>query len=98
MNWSDLHDATLVRVEACWSDAVVILVANVWRDGGVREVRLRFSGFTALTVPRECPWGRSSSINEVRVERSTGAFHAEIEMQSGDVLSIRATDFVQEEA
>jgi hypothetical protein len=80
-----LHDATLLRLEMDWKDgeaSIVFRMADGPRALGVSDVR-------HLTCPRQHPWGRSVSVNEVRVASpSSDLVRVEIEMQSGDVLTI----------
>ena len=49
-----------------------------------------FTGVSALHIPRDNPWGASVSINSICRGRD-GLF--EIEIQSGDVIRIAATDW-----
>lgn len=80
-----LHDATLKGVHFSWADGRCVLeMATV--ELGVRE--LIFSGVTELHAPRLLPWGPSVSVNATR-QHGTGAF--EVELQSGDILKIRAS-------
>ena len=50
---------------------------------------LEFQQVTALKIPHDEPWGRSSSVNEI--SHSSGTF--QIEMQSGDIIEIAAGSF-----
>ena len=87
MKFADLplHDAVLSSCHVTWeADRCDFLVHLV---GGSAHW-LIFEGFTALQLPNEKPWGPSSSINEVR---QTDAQEFEIELQSGDVLRIKAS-------
>lgn len=74
-------------------------------DGGIHQVTLSIRAaagpkrvvvqrVTRLVCPREHPWGPSVCINDVRLSKlaSNEAFQMEIEMQSGDVLSILGSD------
>jgi hypothetical protein len=79
-----LHDATLDSVTMKWEKADVS--ATVVLLGGI-EATLMFHEVTAAVLPREVPWGPSSSINEART-LPDGRY--EIEMQSGDTLCFSA--------
>ena len=47
--------------------------------------------FTSVVVPRDMPWGRSVSINQVRLLGSgRDRIRLEIEMQSGDTIAVDA--------
>ena len=83
-----LHDATLESVVMHWPSATCrIAVIPV---GFVAEHEITFLDVTELGVPRQLPWGRSSSINRVQAPEP-GCF--DIEMQSGDVVRVRASSF-----
>jgi hypothetical protein len=79
-----LHDASLESVNMNWQKAEVS--ATVVLLGGVGAM-LTFHEVTAAVLPRELPWGPSTSINEART-LPDGKY--EIEMQSGDTLRISA--------
>lgn len=83
-----LHDATLVSVEADWIDKSSRIV---FRPQPGRVVILEASGLRNLVVPHEEPWGPSVSVNEVRTLPGPAV---EIEMQSGDTIRIDAAAFV----
>jgi hypothetical protein len=83
---TDLHDVTLVEVLCEWGGQVVIVLQTA-------QGRLRLSArdFTSVVVPREMPWGRSVSVNQVRLLDSGGnQVRLEIEMQSGDTIAVAA--------
>ncbi|MET0856889.1 MAG: hypothetical protein ABWY27_09075 [Telluria sp.] len=82
----DLHDATLVSVQIIWADGTCIVKVEHSR---LSDCILTFSGVSSVTVPRTHPWGPSRSINSAR-QQSLG--HYEIEMQSGDVIEIFASE------
>ena len=79
-----LHDATLESVTMTWKEAEVS--AKVLLLGGIGAT-LTFHEVTNAVLPRELPWGLSSSINAARA-LPEGLY--EIEMQSGDRLHITA--------
>ncbi|WP_431256915.1 hypothetical protein ACQ86G_19755 [Roseateles chitinivorans] len=79
-----LHDATLLSIEVDYGTGrCELLMHPVGED---RQI-LVFDGISALCLPRQAPWGRSSAINALR-QPDPQAF--EIELQSGDVLRIEA--------
>lgn len=77
-----LHDVTLQTILVDWRAGVCTLGL----DTGSGPQELIFSGLISIAIPRGQPWGPSTSINEVR-ERD-GIY--EIEVQSGDVVSVVA--------
>lgn len=83
---ADLHDATLQEVVCVWDGQASVLMRTARG-----QVRLTATGFTSVVVPREAPWGRSVSVNEVRlVESGSNHVRLEIEMQSGDTIAVAA--------
>jgi hypothetical protein len=81
-----LHDATLVAVRLVWVDGTCIMTV---RHSQLEDCTLTFTGVSNLTLPRTQPWGRSQSINSAS-QRNKGQY--EIEMQSGDMIKIDASD------
>lgn len=88
----DLHDATLRRIDLDWERGLCELHLSVWSDeAGTSVARvLSFHKTTNIHIPRQDPWGPSVSIN--LASQSNTDF--QIEMQSGDVISISAEAFV----
>ena len=84
----NLHDATLLAVRVSWEDGTCI--ADL-RHGVLGDCVLTFSKISQLTMPRKHDWGPSVSINSFS---QTGSGQYEIEMQSGDLIEIKATDVV----
>ena len=82
-----LHDATLESVTMNWNEAEMSAVVVLL--GGI-GAKLTFHEVTSAVLPRELPWGPSSSINAAR-ELQEGVY--EIEMQSGDRLRIAASSW-----
>lgn len=82
----DLHDATLVTVHLVWADGTCIMTI---RHSQSPDCTLAFTGVSNLTLPRTQPWGPSQSINSAS-QRNKGQY--EIEMQSGDLIKIDASD------
>lgn len=81
-----LHDATLVAIHFVWADGTCIMTV---RHGQLSDCTLTFTGVSSLTLPRTQPWGPSQSINSA-CERNMGQY--EIELQSGDLIKIDASD------
>jgi hypothetical protein len=84
----DLHDATLVTVLINWADGTCL--AEI-RHGELGMLALTFSTVSSLTLPRRQSWGRSESINSFSMP-TNGRY--EIEMQSGDLITIEATEMM----
>ena len=88
-----MHDATLLRAVLLWSEEAETTLE--FRVDDLKSVALQASGLTNLSCPHENSWGPSVSVNEVRgpTELRPGLFRMEIEMQSGDTITIDAKDF-----
>ena len=86
-----MHDWTLISVVFEWSDRKVIVSFK----SHVRAEVLVANSVVDLHVPQLNEWGPSVSVKEVRgpLVRSDALQTIEIEMQSGDVLSITAKSF-----
>ena len=84
----DLHDATLIAIRLSWEDGTCIADIQHCILG---RCALKFSAVSQLTLPRRQGWGRSVSINSFSM-LSSG--HYEIEMQSGDLIKIEATNML----
>jgi hypothetical protein len=82
-----LHDATLLSVALDWEKAEVKMLVLLL---GGTPATLVFHEVTATVLPRDQPWGPSSSINGVK-ERGVGTY--EVAMQSGDVLQFKAASW-----
>ena len=79
-----LHDATLDSVELLWAQGRCTLQLLLI---GAGPSELTFVGVTGVQLPRQHPWGPSIYVNAFRTVEP-GSF--ELELQSGDVLCIKA--------
>src|SRR5438067_99169 len=87
-----MHDWVLSSVEFDWESARAEVVFDTYRAG---KVALIAEGVGDLHVPQMRPWGPSVHVNEVRQPRAASGKprRIEIEMQSGDVITINARSF-----
>jgi hypothetical protein len=87
-----MHDWTLNKVDFEWKLARVVLEL---KDSASEIRTLVADGVAELYVPRKNEWGPSVSVNEVFEieELSSGLKQLKIEMQSGDVIQIVASQF-----
>lgn len=96
ISWSQLHDATLVRLECRWEDGGITVHLRTGMPS-FPHVRIEGIGGRRIDCPRLHPWGPSGSINEVRgptpLPDGKGS-HLEIEMQSGDLIVLEAEGFM----
>jgi hypothetical protein len=86
-----LHDATLLGIAVSWAarEATADIRWSQRPDGGEHVVRLRWTGCSRVVVPHEAPWGTSQSIQS----HGWDGERFWLEMQSGDVIEIRAEGF-----
>lgn len=87
MNLSELHDATLQRLEILWNEGVLNVLLTKVADPPER-LRLTLSGVTLCNVTRRFPWGESECLNEIDVTDTKGGKKLKIEMQSGDYIEV----------
>jgi hypothetical protein len=88
MEWTPLHDATLVSVAMEWTSGEARVTVRLSEERR-RTAEILVFGFTLVHCARRQPWGPSVSINEVRRQRREDGWHRiEIELQSGDVLEL----------
>lgn len=79
----EMHDATLLELNVAWASGEL---ACTFRVGGEENIIARATGLVSLKCPRQFPWGRSVSVNEMRAEAANGRTRFTIEMQSGDLI------------
>ncbi len=87
-----MHDWTLRTVLFQWDIARVTLT---FRTSTSIAASIVADGVVHLDVPRHGEWGPSASVNKVRgpIDTGSGAFRLQIEMQSGDTLTVSAASF-----
>jgi hypothetical protein len=83
-----LHDMSLLRISLEWKAGLCTLEIDGPVVPDALGARLRWSGVTAIEIPRKFPWGPSISILEARGPLD-GRY--EIIVQSGDTIVVRAT-------
>jgi hypothetical protein len=81
------HDATLNHMIYDWERACFTVMLTSTSE---TVANLEFHEATRVEIPRLLPWGPSRSINEVR-QAASNKF--EIEVQSGDVITIEASSW-----
>jgi hypothetical protein len=83
------HDAVLWSVEFIWAEKKVCLtISPVSVVRGV--VKVTFEGVRGTNISSDAPWGDSSSINSLEERADAGEMVYRVEMQSGDIIEIRA--------
>ena len=83
----DLHDATLKSITFDWAAATCNFLIH---PVGRAPAELIFEGVSNLNIPHMQPWGPSRSINSAN-QSEPGKY--EIEMESGDTITISAKGF-----
>lgn len=82
-----LHDRVLVAIRFEWRAGTVVF--DLSERGPAHRIVLQ--GVTNLACPRNLEWGPSTSINEATLTGEIGqSIKLEIEMQTGDVLTVEA--------
>jgi hypothetical protein len=86
-----LHDAIVQEIRVYWNQKQVALTLDVFLNPKLKAkpCELIFYGVTNIEIPHYAPWGESSCINAVRFEEN----RFQIEMQTGDILSIEASSY-----
>ena len=82
-----LHDSILKSIEYTWEHQEVIFSGESYSEQG-KEFSLEFRGVSLIEIPHENQWGPSASINEFT---STNDIYL-IEMQSGDLIKVKALE------
>ncbi|NNL13891.1 MAG: hypothetical protein HKO82_09420 [Acidimicrobiia bacterium] len=91
----DLHDATLTSIEVDWVEKLATFTFRLAQD----TVTVVVSSCSRLVLPRDEPWGSSSSVNGIElVEGADGPVRMSVEMQSGDLLVVEGASVEWESA
>ena len=90
----ELHDVTLIGLSLDWASGTVVV--SLLSEGPVpKDIQMECARTASVSCTRQLPWGRSVYVNKVQIAGGDGgAKKIEIEMQSGDVISIEAADAV----
>jgi hypothetical protein len=88
-----MHEWVLLSIGFDWKAGRLTFSFDIYQAGGVSLVA---EGVVDLHVPQMKPWGPSVHVNEVR-QPPVGARKRrklEIEMQSGDIITVTAASFL----
>ncbi len=88
------HDAILLTGRLDWEAGTSELTVDLSRPPSTTVI-LKSTGVIDFAWPRKFPWRRSESINEIREHRVDQIHTVEIEMQSGDLITIQATNTIE---
>lgn len=83
-----MHDHTLISINVDWSSATAVMQFK--NEYSIIYERI-FNNIISITIPRNCPWGYSSGVNNFSsVVNDKSLVISTIEMQSGDIIEIVA--------
>ncbi len=85
-----LHDCTLKDISFDWSSGKLMFNIDTWdhEKNLKKSINLIALEVKSISVPREFPWGPSTSINSAMIEQSKDVENLSIEMQSGDLIRV----------
>ena len=94
-----LHDAIIDRFVVHWAERYVIGYFLAYREPerSAEPLRVTWHGIHEFHLPRQAPWGESQRVNsatQLGFDDNFAKF--QLEMQSGDVVSITASHFSTE--
>ncbi|MET0356960.1 MAG: hypothetical protein ABW044_09285 [Cellvibrio sp.] len=87
-----LHDATLISINYEWQLKSVSIVGERYNSSiqKISPFKILFTNVTLLSIPHSEEWGDSASILELATLNASGY---QIQMQSGDLITIQAGNF-----
>lgn len=88
-----MHDWTLINIDYNWAGKVCLLS---FRDSSSELKEVKAIGVLNVNIPHVEEWGSSSSVNEVSgPEQKGNVQYMDIQMQSGDVIHIEASEITR---
>ena len=91
----DYHDATFTTLSIEWESGTTVLSFKLSPET-VEQMRLVVSGTSLLEFKREFPWGKSVSVNHLKVSTAgPGEQRVEVEMQSGDQIIVVGSEVLE---
>jgi hypothetical protein len=90
-----LHDAVLLSMEHHWGEKrLCCIFLPVSHEP--QPLSLTFDGVIDIHIPAMEPWGPSNSVNTISCGGDRDALDFVIEMQSGDLIKIKAKSLTSE--
>lgn len=86
-----MHDWTLVSLILDWQESTLIIK---FLNNSSLPMDIICKGIKGINISKWNEWGESVSVNLFNLKDDTKYKYIEIEMQSGDVINIIATDIV----
>ena len=96
----DYHDATLLTALVSWETGTTVLTFKLC-SGSEQKVNLVIQDTILFEWPRRLPWGKSVSVNGVKVTAANdndGQRQVVIEMQSGDKIVVLGKEVLEQRA
>lgn len=94
INWTDFHDAELVFIKVLWEKQEIfidIILSEMYVDF-TEKAQIVLKKVSNINCPINYPWGKSVFINEIRFIQVDKDKNLEIEMQSGDLITVIADE------
>jgi len=82
-NWGKFHDWKIGQIIVDWTAAKVSIFLRF-----ETELLIKFNKFKVVSIPRQLPWGMSLYINSIKCEKVVDNWELNIELQSGDIISV----------
>lgn len=84
-----MHDWTLLSIRVDWMEGRVTMTFNSYK---FNKVALTAEGLFELVIPKHNDWGESVSVNSIYgpVRLENGNYRLEMEIQSGDTITLEA--------
>jgi hypothetical protein len=84
----DYHDSMFTTLSIEWESGTTVLLFELSSEPQ-KQMRVVVSGTSLLEFKREFPWGKSVSVNHLKVSTSgPEGQRLEVEMQSGDQIIV----------
>lgn len=95
----DYHDATLLTASVAWETGTTVLTFKLCSETE-QKVSLVIRETAFFEWPRRFPWGKSVSVNGMKVTAANGdngQRQVEIEMQSGDTILVIGKEVLEDD-
>ena len=94
ISWTDFHDAELLFIKILWEkqEMLIDIILNEMYIDFTKKAQIVFKSVSDINCPINYPWGKSVFINEIRFIQTDKDNKLEIEMQSGDLITVIADE------
>jgi hypothetical protein len=90
----DYHDAILLDFAISWDSGTVVMKLALCSDQP-RTIALTIVDVSELMFKRQFPWGRSVSVNSLKLEPVASGRRVVVDMQSGDAVVVVGRDVLE---